>query len=685
MKETGEFKKFADALRRHAAKMWEGQDNLFRTAVDKDELWEVYLGSFPEGTNPVFRERREFDCGCCRQFIKSFGNTVAIKDGKVVTLWDISEGLEYPYDIVAEKLAAYVRSKPVEGVLVTREAKFGTAVNRELDKDGNVRVWNHFSAEIPASLVISRGSSPEAVMAEFRTSKELFERGLTELTETAMLTVLELIEQGSLYRGEEHKKAVDQFLTWKRRYNDVAEEDRQAWLWKNSIGNQVARIRNTAIGTLLIDLSADVDIDEAVTKFEKVMAPTNYKRPKAVFTKKMVEEAENRLMELGLMDALQRRHSRLDDISVNNVIFVNRDARTKMSGGSVFDGMKEDAAVNPKTFKKVEEMSITDFIDRIVPESKKIELLMESRLQSGLVSLIAPAVKDSGRIFKWDNNFSWSYISDTTDSMKQNVKEAGGNVEGVLRFSIQWNDDRGYNPNDYDAHCHVPGGGHIFYGSKRDLTTGGELDVDIRNPVRGKPAVENITWPDMGRLKEGVYTLSVHNYFHSGGTQGFDAEIEFDGQIHSLSYHKDLPAKQSIVVAEVEYTRKNGFRIVSSLDSSTFMTTREVWGISTNKWAEVSTLLYSPNYWDEQSGKGNRHYLFMLKDCRNDSSPRGFYNEFLRDDLITHKRVFEALGARTRVEDSQEQLSGLGFSETQRNHVYARVEGSFSRILKINF
>jgi len=99
----------------------------------------------------------------------------------------------------------------------------------------------------------------------------------------------------------------------------------------------------------------------------------------------------------------------------------------------------------------------------------------------------------------------------------------------------------------------------------------------------------------------------------------------------------------------------------------------------------VSVMMYSPNYWDDQSGIGNRHFFFMLKGAKNPERPNGFYNEFLKSDLVQHKRVFEALGARMRVEDDDNQLSGVGFSSTQRNSVVVRVTGHVNRTLKIVF
>lgn len=82
------------------------------------------------------------------------------------------------------------------------------------------------------------------------------------------------------------------------------------------------------------------------------MAPSNYKRPTALITKKQIEAAQKKVEELGLTDALPRRHARVEDISVNDVLFVNRDTRARMKGG-IFDSLKETQRLILKSIPKL--------------------------------------------------------------------------------------------------------------------------------------------------------------------------------------------------------------------------------------------------------------------------------------------------------------------------------------------
>jgi hypothetical protein len=75
----------------------------------------------------------------------------------------------------------------------------------------------------------------------------------------------------------------------------------------------------------------------------------------------------------------------------------------------------------------------------------------------------------------------------------------------------------------------------------------------------------------------------------------------------------------------------------------------------------------------------------MLDNCKNDGKARGFFNEFLSSELDAYRKVFEVVGSKMKPEDSEHQLSGLGFSSTQRNSVLCKVSGSFTRTVKLTF
>ena len=670
-----------------------GDHDLYETDLDKDELWNIYLRSFPTGTNPIYRTNTKYDCSSCRHFIKAIGNLVWIDEETM----DIHSIFEFDtestiYQPVMNAMATYVVKHPIRDMYFSKERRVGHDYDRELIGD-EIETFHHFYVDIPDRLLYNnaRGNrfmSIESAKSDHRDSKNVFQRALNEISMEAVDTVLELAKSKTLYRGEEWINALIEFRKSKEEYErlDPDKRDIYAWLMSSKIGYAVTRIRNHSIGVLLTDISNEIDLEEAVRKYEAIVAPSNYKRPKAIFTKKMLEEAQKKVEELGYMNSLERRFARIDDINVHDILFSNKDA-AKHIQGNVFDDLMKSAKTAPKNFSRVEKIEIERFIKDVLPTTNEMEVYFESRHIPNLVSLIAPVHKEAKSMFKWDNGFSWAYAGNIADSdIKTNVKNAGGSVNGALRFSIQWNDGLEHDPNDLDAHCIEPNGNEIYFNSPRSRLTLGELDVDIIHPDLMKAAVENIVFPEKQRMPKGEYRFYVHCFSDRGGNSGFKAEIEFDGQIYHFDYPHKLRQSEKVFVARVTLLENGAFELYNHLTAE--MSRREIWGLVTNQFIPVSVMMNSPNYWSLNDGKegiGNKHYMFMLDGCINPEKPNGFYNEYLKNELIEHKRVFEALGSKMAVRESNDQLSGLGFSSTKRNDIVVKVNGSTERIMKVIF
>lgn len=688
------FKDFVKAIQKNLQQMSKDSSRLFTVNVDTEELYNLYLDLFPAGTNEIYRERREYDCSCCRHFIRDVGNVVSIKNGELHTIWGINPVSDDKYNVVAAALDAYVKQKAVLGVFLKKEKRIGTPENREMLPTGKINKYEHFFVDLPEICIFKEcyGHTLEGDLSQFRDVRNVFKRSLDEISKEAVDTVLELIAQNSLYKGAEWKKQLTEFKNYQKEYGKLTDKQKELWIWEKSIsaGAVIGKIRNHSIGTLLVNISEGMDLDLAVRKYEQIVAPVNYKRPKAIFTKKMLEDAKKTITELGYMDSLQRRFATLDDITVNNILFSNKDAAKRITGAmDLFDEMEQDVAIDPKRFSKVEEISAEDFIKNVLPVAKELEVYLENKHIQNMVSLIAPEVADAKTMFKWNNGMSWAYTGNITDSdIKENVKAAGGSVTGIVRFSIQWNDGNGKDNSDLDAHCLEPqGGDHIYFSHKISRYTGGELDIDITDPIyqcksNGGVAVENITYPSKERMKPGTYKFYVNQYSFRN-SQGFKAEVEVNGEIHSYEYN--TPVRGNVDVAEVILDRSGNFKVVDKLPGNCATISKDVWGIKTLQFTPVSVVCYSPNYWDEQKGIGHQHLFFMLKDCINPEEPNGYYNEFLKPELEQHRRVFETLGAKAHVKDVDDQLSGVGFSLTKRNDLIIKVKGATERVVKVKF
>lgn len=683
-----DFKDYAKDIEQRFNKMAEGE--LFVLDISPDTVWEFYLDAFPEGTNEIFRERRAYDCSCCKQFVRNIGNIVTIEDGTIKTVWDVPAGSYYTE--VSKKVNEMLQTKTIKTKFLHKENKFGAKVTQELPENGELINWNHFYCVVPSKFI---NKEPRAALTPVEAKYQVASRGLKELSIESVEIVEDLILQNSLYRGEEAKKAVSSFLGLKKTYDNLSTDvERSIFVWEN-LNKQGIALRNSVVGTLLQDLSEGKDLTSAIKSYDVKVAPSNYKRTSAPVTKGMIQAGLDKIKELGIESALQRRFARLGDISVNNVLYADRSISPLMQD-SLESLLMSGAKTTPPKLDKAEDITIDDFINNVLPKNiDSLEVLVKNNQIGNFVSLIAPNDMEAKNILDWDNNFSWSYNGDITDSMREAVVSAGGRVDGAFRFTHSWNE---LEPNQslMDLHVFMPGNphrsddkAHNTYGSGRrvgwnartDRKSGGSQDVDYTSQApAGYVPIENITFPDISKMPEGKYICKIHNWdYRKSGGKG-RAEIEFNGEVFQYEY----PATkhhQWITVAEV--TLKDGvFTIEHKLPTST--SSKDVWGIKTEEFIKVSSVMMSPNHWDGQA-KGNRHYMFMLDGCKNPENARGLYNEFLTKDLQPHRKVFDLLADKMKCEAADDQLSGIGFSSTKRDELIVRVKGSFNRILNIKF
>ena len=676
---------------------------LFRVELDKDKLYAAYLSAFPAGTNELYRERLAHDCSACKSFIRAVGNAVSLIDNKVVSIWDVVIKDEPEYQQVADAMSAFVKALPITDVFLHGEHTAGVDKNFE-EILGEIKTWNHFFVNVPTKFYRERSEIPEAV-AKPRESKQVFKRGVLEIDPDAIEVVLECIGQNSIYRGADYKGQLTEFQKLHRQGRAMSESDLDLFAWKTATAGTseaVLRTKNTAIGVLLDYLTSGIDLETAVKKFEtSIMAPESYKRPTALVSKKQIEAAKVTVEALGLTSALQRRYTVLSDVSVNDILFVDRKAKPLLAN-SVFDDLAAEtsAKVDVKKLNRVEEITIDEFLTNVLPHAKELEVLFENRHVPRLVSLVGPQDPTAGRLFYWDNRYSWSYYGELADSsMRQQVAAKGGRVDGAFRFTHSWNYDK-RNASLMDLHVFMPGssvtpesGSHDSYGSNDERVgwnnrnhprSGGIQDVDYTAAApAGYVPVENISWADVNKMPQGRYICKVHNWRLREPTQGgFKAEIEFGGEIFEYEYDKPLGHKQWITVAEVMLEGGKFSILKHHLPEKA--STRTVWNVPTQTFHKVNVVMLSPNYWSGLQ-QGNKHFMFMLDGCVNDGPARGFYNEQLMPELTQHRKVLEMVGSKLQLADAEHQLSGLGFSSTQKDTMVVRVKGSFERMLKIVF
>jgi len=683
---------------------------LFRSKVTGDQIWEAYMRGF--GEDPIFRdpESSVHNCNQCKHFFHRYGNIVAIaEDNSIMTMYDGETTDEYreSFRLMSEML----RNAPIEDVFVetfdylykavyARCTKNDSMFALNLDhtvkrytkeesekfgvvKPNEIRTFNHFCVRVPKEFIHFGHETVESIQGRFREDKKVFKRALDEIPTDTLQLVIDLIDQGSLLNGDTHKYKVVEFLDLSKQYNSLSAAEKDNWCWVKSYKYNLARFRNELIGTLCVELAEGKDLNAACQDWNKRVDPANYMKAIAPITQQMIDNAKSFIAENGYEESFTRRCATMEDIKVSDILHANV-GDGKIKPVSILDGIKPTSTRHKRSeFDGVEVVSIDKFMKDILPGCTSVEVFLLNSHKNNFVTLTTPVNKDSKPIFKWGNNFGWTYNGNLAgkSEIKEAVKAAGGFVNAPFRFSIMWNED-GRSICDLDAHAKEPNGTEIYFGSYKGRKTpicGGMLDVDMIRPAG--VGVENIFWNEPERIKDGAYRFFIVNYDH-GHNSGAKAEIAFGDEV--FTYVVDHEIMHNIDIATVHI--KNG--MIDHVEQSRYLvdsnaTSKEIYGLETNKFHKVNLVCLSPNHWD--GAFGNKHYFFMLEGAKAPEAIRGFHNEFLIPELLEHRKVMEVLGATLKVESTDKQLSGLGFNATVRDEVVLRLQGSHKRVIKVQF
>lgn len=633
---------------------WMTKHQLIETEIEGDSLFDLYLSKLP------VEERAIATCNSCRKFMTRYGHLVVIEKNKVYTLWDVIAAKDSIYESAMIAMGDLVRSSPMRDAFVSDEVKLGVDSNRARAKDGSVIRWEHFFLQLPKELkyVPTDDYTLPGYVSHLRGVRQVFERSLKELTLESIDTVLDWIDRKVLYRGLQYKQWVIDFRAHFVAYHKIGTaEHRKFYVWQNY--REGGKIRNSAIGTLLVSLSkGEMSPEDCVNAYHtSVVPPSNFSHTTSLVSPAQIKEGQKKIEEAGYLPSLERRHATMDDIPLEHSLYVFRERK---GTANVFDDLVAAHPVSARSLeKKAKPIGLDEFIKKVLPTATDLQLFLES--SQNFMSMLAPVHSDAKSLFYWKNGLSWTYQNNMTDAIAEKVKKAGGNTEGVLGVSLEW-----FNYDDLDLHCYEPGGNHMYFWSKSSAHGKGSLDVDMNGGcAQTREPVENIIYPELRDLKDGKYKFAVKNYHkRENRDEGFNIRLNVNGEVTVYSFPTPVRNGEEIPVADV--TVKNGTITVKAYaDGSEGKAKSELkCGIGTNLFHPITLMMKSPNFWS--GDKGNEHLFVILKGARVDEPLRPFFNEYLRSELKNIRKVFELLAGRMMVEPADNQVTGVGISLSQQ-------------------
>lgn len=638
---------------------------LFRTSVSG--LFDTFLQYLPD------TDRQEYTCRACQHFVDRFGGLVFIKeDGTTESaVWNV-DNIPGMFQEPIVQMKTIVESAQVQDVFVSDYVDLGT-----FDTNG----FHHFSAKLPRTMInTSRVKNASQVSAEKAENYGMLKRALEKYSGQDVDQALNILESGSLYRGESYVAMCKWFKETKERIsaiNDQPAHTNMIWKYAATAPAGFTHISGSMLGTLLDDIQAGYSFDQIKSRFETNMSAENYRRSQSAPTQRAVESAEKLIEKLGLADSLRRRYAKLDELPENEFIWKSKTEKKEEVKTGVFAGVQTKTVESKETKSVIPQVTMTwdKFRRTILPTADKLEVKVDGT--NHLIGMVTAAVPESENILNWDNTFSWYYQSGIDSVIRERLEAKGAKYEGCeIRCSLIWN-----TRTDLDVHCICPDGVEIGFSNKHHAN--GVLDVDANVNGETLTPVENIRWP-LGKAPEGRYQFYVHNFTNRATHNPYKLELEVNGKIYT--YDGDIIRNEAKdIVFEFDYVHGGDPKFTTRSKKTG---AKETWGIG-NGFTEVSAIIPSPNMWGEHPyKKSGEHTFFLLKDCKDMTGGvgRGFFTEMLKSDLQEIRKTLEAYTDSTPIEGEEEASAcGVGYSKDKEWDLIVKVTtGNTVKMIKVD-
>lgn len=388
-----------------------GKSHLFKTDVDPEELWNLYIDSVPD--------RQAHTCSACHAFFRRYGGLVTIaKDGSTASaIWPGAADVPGDYDTGIRRLAKGVDGAKVTGVFLAKEDTLGQPVTGE---------WRHFAVTLPVdhpSAWRSPVQTPGQRMAELRERFATLSRALGDFHLSVLEQAFRLLDSETLYRSEK----VQGPARWLRDLQETLDVHREAggrsrrnliWLAVASAPPGFCNPRSTMVGTLLEDIADGLSFDEVSRRFRAKMHPLRYQRPSSLPSATNVAQAEKVVSRLSAAGAFRRRFCRLDEVDALWRPAATPEAPKNQGEGALFGGVETRDARGKGRKRNAPELEIppvkmawTRFRAEILPTATRVEIFLHDA-PSSFAALVTAVDPEAPPILQWDsesrrNPVSW--------------------------------------------------------------------------------------------------------------------------------------------------------------------------------------------------------------------------------------------------------------------------------------